>query len=107
MAPPGGRQESVPSEDCADSTTPTRAGGPLCRHFFRRLLTIYRDRLTTVHRTVARRYTRQRRSPDMGHKGFNRQWAQYAEAECRQHGGRRGGWGGSSAWGGFGPGGFG
>lgn len=44
----------------------------------------------------------------MGHKGFNRQWAQYAESECRQHGGgRRGGWGGPGAWGGFGPGGFG
>ncbi|MDF1604384.1 PadR family transcriptional regulator [Nocardioides sp. YIM 152315] len=44
----------------------------------------------------------------MGHKGFNRQWAQYAEGECRQHGGRRGGgWGGAGGWGGFGPGGFG
>jgi DNA-binding PadR family transcriptional regulator len=40
----------------------------------------------------------------MGHKGFNRQWAQHAEAECRQHGGGRGGWG---TWGGFGPGAFG
>jgi DNA-binding PadR family transcriptional regulator len=43
----------------------------------------------------------------MGHKGFNRQWAQYVEAECRQHGGRRGGWGGPGPWGGFGPGAFG
>lgn len=40
----------------------------------------------------------------MGHKGFSRQWAQYAEGERRQHSGRRGGpWGGP--WGG--PGGFG
>ena len=40
----------------------------------------------------------------MGHMGFNRQWAQYAEGVRRQHGGRGGGpWGGS--WGG--PGGFG
>jgi DNA-binding PadR family transcriptional regulator len=42
----------------------------------------------------------------MGHKGFNRQWAAYAEGERRQHGGgRRGGWGGPGPWGGFGPGG--
>ena len=44
----------------------------------------------------------------MGHKGFNRQWAQYAEGERRQHGGRRGGWGGGpwggSPWGGPGGG---
>ncbi|KQW47702.1 hypothetical protein ASC77_14835 [Nocardioides sp. Root1257] len=44
----------------------------------------------------------------MGHKGFNRQWAQYAEGERRQHGGRRGGgWGGGGPWGGMGPGSFG
>src|SRR6188508_961258 len=51
-----------------------------------------------------------RRSPDMGHKGYNRQWAQHPEGERRQHGGRRGGWGpgpwGAGPWGG-GPGGFG
>jgi DNA-binding PadR family transcriptional regulator len=46
----------------------------------------------------------------MGHKGYNRQWAQHPEGERRQHGGRRGGWGGGpwgpGPWGG-GPGGFG
>lgn len=39
----------------------------------------------------------------MGHKGYNRQWAQHPEGERRQHGGRRGGgWGGpwGSGWGG-------
>ncbi len=44
----------------------------------------------------------------MGHKGFNRQWAQYDEGERRQHSGRRGGWGGpwgAPGWGG--PGGVG
>lgn len=43
----------------------------------------------------------------MGHKGFNRQWAQYAEQQCQQHGGRHGGWGGQwgGGWGSFGPGG--
>ena len=40
----------------------------------------------------------------MGHKGFNRQWAQYVDQQWCQHGDRRGGpWGGQ--WGGFGPGG--
>lgn len=42
----------------------------------------------------------------MGHKGYNRQWAQHPDGERRQHGGRRGGPWGGGPWGG-GPGGFG
>src|SRR4051794_10537944 len=40
----------------------------------------------------------------MGPRGYNRQWAQHPEGERHQHGGRRGGWGGSpwaaGPWGG-------
>ena len=47
----------------------------------------------------------------MGHKGYNRQWAQHPEGERRQHGGRRGGGWSGGPWGpgpwGGGPGGFG
>ncbi len=47
----------------------------------------------------------------MGHRGYNRQWAAYADQERRQRGGRRGGpwgdWGGLGGPGFGGPGGFG
>ena len=60
--------------------------------------------MPTVNPTIAPAVPEQKGSPDVGPKGYNRQWTRHGEQQWHQHS-RRGGAGGP--WGGWGPGAFG